>query len=138
MAALLSRVETMATGRLAELLGEKDRRIGIDEWRLLDLLSDGLGHPMADVAQAVMLPAPTVTRLVDRVVADNLAYRRADEWDRRRLLVFMTNRGQRLYRQLQPLVAKHEEELMDAMGAESDGAIAALHRLNDLFRRQQA
>ena len=131
LADLLSRVEAQARGRLAELLRTSD--VGVAEWRVLQLLADGLGHPVSDVARAVMLPAATVTRLIDRMVSKNLVYRRADDEDRRRLLVFMTERGTRLYRTLEPLVARHEEELMEAMGAESGIAIATLHRLDGEF-----
>lgn len=132
---LLSRVESQATGRLAELLAGAD--IGVEEWRVMTLLSDGLGHPMTETAQSVMLPAPTVTRLIDRMVADNLVYRRADEWDRRRLLVYMTDRGRALYERLKPLVSRHEQALVEAMGSDSRAAIEVLHRLDDVLGRHR-
>ncbi|HZC14870.1 MAG TPA: MarR family transcriptional regulator [Thermoleophilaceae bacterium] len=55
---------------------------------------------MSEVAEFALLPAPTLTRLIDRMVADNLAYRTVDPQDRRRVLVHITRRGRALQRRL--------------------------------------
>jgi DNA-binding MarR family transcriptional regulator len=40
-----------------------------------------------------MVPAPTLTKIVVRMVSANLVYRRVDDADRRRVLVFAADRG---------------------------------------------
>lgn len=55
---------------------------------------------MSEIAQFAMLPAPSLTRLIDRMVSDNLVHRTADPGDRRRVLVHIAPRGERLRRQL--------------------------------------
>lgn len=114
---LLSIVEYRATARLAAVLEPTGARV--DECRVLQLLSDTEGHPMAEVAEAVMLPPPTVTRLIDRMVSDNLVYRRADESDRRRLLVFVTARGTELHRKLDEVLNRHEDYVAAVLGQDA-------------------
>src|SRR5438445_13475631 len=91
---LLSYAENRATRRLAAALEGWD--CSIEQWRVLALLADGRGHPMTELAEFALLPAPTATKLADRMVADTLVYRRADPADRRRVLVYLTERGREL------------------------------------------
>lgn len=114
---LLTNVQFQATRRLAKLL--ESEGVSLEEWRVIDLLSDGLGHPMTEVGEAILMPPATVTRLIDRMVADNVVHRRADEWDRRRLLVFMTDRGKQLHRSIVPRVAEHEGVLAEPLGGDA-------------------
>ena len=88
---LLTRAERLAARRLQAALDEHG--CSLDAWRVLALLADGEGHPMAAVAEAVFLPPPTLTKLVDQLVDQNLVYRRVDPLDRRRILAHLTPRG---------------------------------------------
>jgi DNA-binding MarR family transcriptional regulator len=96
VARLLSHAERCVTRRLAEELGD----CSVEQWRALTLLADGNGHRMSELAEFVMVPAPSLTRLIDRMVSDNLVYRRVDPHDRRRVLVHLTRRGDALHRGL--------------------------------------
>src|SRR5438128_299596 len=87
---LLSQAERAVTQRLDAVLRPKGGNV--EQWRVLQLLSDGTGHPMSEVAEFALLSGPTLTRLVDRMVSDNLLYRRIDDRDRRRVLVYLTAR----------------------------------------------
>jgi DNA-binding MarR family transcriptional regulator len=53
-----------------------------------------------------------VTRLVDALVADNLAHRKADPRDRRRVLVHITRRGLVLQRQLSERIAAESDAIL--------------------------
>lgn len=100
--------------RVVDLLDLADRAIGAalsrigaaegvtrEQWRTLMLLdagaqpdgTDAPGHTMGEIASRVAVPAPTATRLVDKLVADGLAFRRSDPWDRRRVLVHISPAG---------------------------------------------
>ena len=48
---------------------------------------------MGEIASHTALPAPTATRIVDRLVTQRLAYRSADPLDRRRVLVHLGAEG---------------------------------------------
>jgi MarR family transcriptional regulator, organic hydroperoxide resistance regulator len=133
---------TRASWRLAEALSRADHRVSrrisaalrsegmsLEQWRVLSLLSDGTGHTMSDIARDVMLPAATLTRVIDRLVEVNLVYRRGDLGDRRRVLVFVSPRGRSLYRKLAGTVDREEAALM--AGIRDDDAAT----LGDLLKR---
>jgi DNA-binding MarR family transcriptional regulator len=101
---LLSRVEREVTRRLTALLAAEG--CTIEQWRVLSLLARTGGRPMTAIAQATLMPAPTLTKRVDRMVADGLVYRRVDVDDRRRVLLLLAPRGQVAHDRLVPLVAQ--------------------------------
>ena len=116
---------------LSHLVSHLDRRLAervraalepegcdLDEWRVLNLLGAGTGCPMAAVADCVGMRPPALTRVVDRLVANNLVYRRVDLEDRRRVRIFLTPRGKSLHRRLAALVERSQAELF----ASSDDA----------------
>ncbi len=83
----------------------------VEEWRVLSLLSDGRGHTMSDVAEYALMPAPSLTKLVDRLVSGALAYRRKDPGDGRRVLVYLSSRGRSRHRALTVPVQRAEEQM---------------------------
>ncbi len=112
---LLSRVEREVTGRLTALLAAEG--CTVDEWRVLSLLARTGGRPMTAIAQATLLLPPTLTKRVDRMVADGLVYRRVGVDDRRRVLVLLAPRGRIAHDRLAPLVAQE----MARIGAQAPG-----------------
>jgi DNA-binding MarR family transcriptional regulator len=109
---LVSHVEHRLTARLRRALAPEG--CPVEEWRVLDLLSDAEGHTMSELADYALLLAPTLTKLVDRLVSDNLVFRRADAEDRRRVRVHLTPRGRDRHRRLGRLVATSEAGLPEA------------------------
>jgi len=113
---------------------EIERTLGLDgpnldQWRALDLLADGDGHSMTEIAGHVMVPAPTLTKIVDRLVESALVYRRPDERDRRRILVFLSDHGRELHRRLAPEVQRIERELAAQVGPDAPQLLRLLHQL---------
>ena len=75
--------------------------LGREQWRILVMLderalADAAGATMGEIAARAAVPAPTATRMVDKLVADGLAHRRSDPWDRRRVLVHVSPEGHAL------------------------------------------
>ena len=85
----------------------------LDEWVVLSALSDGAGHPMREIADITHTAPSSMTKLVNRLVASGLVYRRTDPVDRRRVLVFPTARGRSRYRRLRSLVDASLAGLID-------------------------
>ncbi|WP_062214922.1 MarR family winged helix-turn-helix transcriptional regulator [Streptomyces sp. NBRC 109706] len=88
---LLTRAERLAARRLREALDETG--CSVDGWRVLALLADGQGHGMTAIADRMLLPPPSLTRLMDQLVDDGLVHRRVDPLDRRRVLAGLTPHG---------------------------------------------
>lgn len=113
LAQTLSRTEQSVTRRVARLLACDG--YSIEQWRALVLLSDGTGHSMSELAKHILVPPASLTRLIDRMVALNLAYRKADTVDRRRVLVYATLRGRALHRKLSRRISRAQQEVLDAL-----------------------
>jgi DNA-binding MarR family transcriptional regulator len=111
LAHALTRAERSVTRQLARAL--EDEGCTVEDSRILQLLADGRGHTMTEVADFVLVPAPSVTRLVDRMVTDGLVHRTADPNDRRRVLVHLTPRGEALARRLDDIVQRQQHALLD-------------------------
>ena len=100
--------------------------IPVEQWRVLALLEERNGRTMGDLAHHAFLEPPTLTKMVDRMVADALVYRVPDSQDRRRILIFFSARGHERFLQLQAVIAAHEKRVLQRMGR---SRIAALKRL---------
>ncbi|MGW0332553.1 MarR family winged helix-turn-helix transcriptional regulator [Streptomyces sp. NPDC003011] len=121
---LLTRAERLFARRVQSVLEEFD--CSVEAWRVLDLLSDGQGHHMTALADHAFLPPPSLTKLIDQLVDQNLVYRRVDPADRRRVLAHLTPRGvrrrQELVREVRagwgqsgPLLAEADGERLHAL-----------------------
>jgi DNA-binding MarR family transcriptional regulator len=123
-ARLLTFVERGVTSRLDEAL--KPSGTTVEEWRILSLLGGETGRAMTEIAEFVMLPAPTLTRVVDRMAAANLVYRRADRADRRRVLVIASAHGRQVLRRWDAAVERTWNELVTGIGSEEIALLRAL------------
>ncbi len=121
---LLSTAEHRVAQRIEQVL--RPSGITVEQWRVMCLLSDGAGHPMSEIARHALLPAPTLTKQVDRMSERGLAYRRADSTDRRRVLVFLSARGSRLFTDLDAAVSAEEAHLAGLLGASESRELGKL------------
>lgn len=125
---LLSSVDKLVSERIRAVLAPSG--LDLEEWRVLSLLSDGEGHTMAETAEFALLPPPTLTKVVNRLVSNNLVHRRSGTVDRRQVLIRNTARGQQRFDALTPAVEEVHRQLF---GADSErelleGILANLHR----------
>lgn len=117
------------TEHLAYLLAQANREINrqlearlrkegvpVEHWRILTILSDGNGHSMGELAEAVLLNHPTLTKMIDRMVSDSLVYRVQDPADRRKVLMFMSDRGKALAKRLNSLARSQEDHIARSYG----------------------
>jgi long-chain acyl-CoA synthetase len=86
-----------AVARLAKqlevALGPLD--LSLPQYRVLSLLRDG-SSASSDLARRLTVSPPSITAVVDGLVARGLVERRPDPEDRRRLAVLLTRDGQKL------------------------------------------
>jgi DNA-binding MarR family transcriptional regulator len=114
LAYLLSEAEQAVNRGLAVALAAEN--MTVEQWRILRALSDGHGHSMGDLALAVLMPHPTLTKAVDRLIDEALVYRRQDEADRRRVAVFLADRGKELVGRLDVQAEEHHRAIEAAYG----------------------
>jgi DNA-binding MarR family transcriptional regulator len=114
LAHLLSHAERRLANRLTALLAEES--CSIEQWRVLSITADGRGHAMTEIADYALMPAPSLTKLVDRMVSDNLVYRRADPHDRRRVLLHLSARGRILHQRAAHRLQEDQDRILAALG----------------------
>ncbi len=102
----------------------------LDGYRLLRSLAGSSGRSMGDLAAALHLPGPTLTRLVDAAVDGALAYRLPDPADGRKVVVHLSEPGRARLLRLEALVRAHESALAMTLGA--DRVAALVRALKDL------
>lgn len=85
--------------------------VNIDVFRALRVLVSSDGITTGDLGREIGANPPATTRIVDRLVGAGLAYRRADDDDRRRVLLWISDEG---------IATFHA--MMDAMEAGEDEA----------------
>lgn len=114
---------------LAYLLASANRRMraGLSEsiaaenlteehWRILQVLSDERGLSMGQLAEAVLLNHPALTKNIDKLVSRGLVQRAVDEQDSRRVLVYISDSGLEVFRRLKKSVDAHHAAIEGAMG----------------------
>jgi DNA-binding MarR family transcriptional regulator len=91
------------------------------------------GMTMTEVSRLLMVSNGNVTGLVDRLVAEGLVMRIANEKDRRATFVRLTNKGLRLF---QAMAAAHERWVNEILGSFSDERSETMVGLLDALREQ--
>jgi DNA-binding MarR family transcriptional regulator len=119
------------TEYLAYLLAQADRQVNrqldarlkasgvpVEQWRILKVLSDKNGSSMGELADAVLMNHPTLTKIMDRMVSNALVYRRPDADDGRRVLIYLSDHGRDLVIQLDLMAIRHQAEIVRSYGNE--------------------
>ena len=124
LAQLLSQAERHFRRELERVLDSQGSTI--EQWRTLSLLMDGASHTMSEITEHALLPAATSTRVIDRMVAQNLVYRKVDPVDRRRVLVCATSRGEALYSELRTRIEVERDAILAEIDSDEVAQLTAL------------
>lgn len=96
------------------------------EWRVLATLHDGPALTISQLAREVLSKQPTLTRIVQRMVAQGWVRLQADAQDQRRTLVAATAAGRRKVAPLVAAALAHERQLLGALGRSEKAALRRL------------
>ncbi len=121
---LLSEANRKATADLERVLRPKG--VPVEYWRVLEVLADESGRPMTALAEAVSMRLPTLSKLIDRMVADALVQRAPDPQDLRRVLVYISDPGLQLVTGLRDKVRRQRFALEASLGEEHGAALKRL------------
>ncbi|HEU0220947.1 MAG TPA: ABC transporter substrate-binding protein [Paracoccaceae bacterium] len=100
--------------------------ISIEQFRILEALAQHETCAMGELASLVLVEPATLTKIIDRMVAEQLVFRLPDERDRRRVKIAMGPAGKALYRRLAGVAAEHERQIARLLDAERAGALRRL------------
>ncbi len=109
MAELLLRASAQVSGTLTVRL--RPLGLQVDEMRVLRALKSETGRSMGGLAEDLVISGPTLTKMVDRLVSNNLAYRAQDPEDRRRVRLYLTADGEEIAGKAERIAAGYQSEL---------------------------
>jgi DNA-binding MarR family transcriptional regulator len=92
-------------------------RLPVPQWRVLATLADGQALSIGEVADVVLIPQSTLTRVAERMVRGGLLHRAVDEADRRITRVRLSAKGLKLAGPLVEQARAHEAAVVEALGA---------------------
>lgn len=108
----LTLAQRHAVGGLAQALAEDG--CTVDQWLVLRALAATDGLRMGTLAAALVIPRPTLTRVVDALSERALVYRRQSADDARRIAVHLSRQGRSRLDRLNALAQAHEDALRNA------------------------
>jgi DNA-binding MarR family transcriptional regulator len=127
---LLTLAQRAVTRELGVVLQEES--VTVDQWRVLRALRGEQGRSMGELAAALEIPQPTLTRLVDGLAETANLYRTQSARDRRRVSVHLSARGNELLARLDALVAGYEASLRARCGDTAfQSVVTALRMFRD-------
>lgn len=113
---------------------QKDE-LTVEQWRVLEVLSDREGRSMGTLAELVLMNHPALTKMADRMVVNGLIHRAPDPQDQRRVLVYLSDRGAAHHERALHRASAHELQLETALGKSKSAALRAL--LEDLIAEKE-
>jgi DNA-binding MarR family transcriptional regulator len=99
--------------QLEEELAERLRPAGvpIEQLRILEALDQAGPLAMGELAEKALVEPPTLTKIIDRMVSEQLVLRSPDASDRRRVLILLAPAGKALYKRLRKVSSAQEQRL---------------------------
>ena len=83
--------------------------VSVDQWVVLKQISENNGSSQVEIGSSTVKDAPTTTRIIDQLVSKNLVSKQLDPEDRRRYMVFVTEKGRQLIERLIPVVQEYRQ-----------------------------
>ena len=83
--------------------------LSVDQWVVLKQISENNGSSQVEIGSSTVKDAPTTTRIIDQLVGKNLVSKQLDPEDRRRYMVFVTEKGRQLIERLMPVVQEYRQ-----------------------------
>lgn len=103
--------------------------ITVDQWIVLKQISENNGTSQVEIANSTVKDAPTTTRIIDQLTSKHLISKQLDPEDRRRYMVFITEKGQALIKKMLPVVQEYRKIAIQDFSREE------LHTLQQLLER---
>jgi DNA-binding MarR family transcriptional regulator len=127
----LGHIIASVSRQLEEELEERLRPAGVpvEQLRVLEVLTkEGRGCFMREIADAVLVDPPTMTKIIDRMVSDGLVFRTPSPTDRRLVVVNLAPDGKALHKRVGGVMADQETRLAKQLAGEKAEELRALLR----------
>ena len=92
--------------------------VQVEAWRVMEILENDEKLTMGDLAELVLMNPPTLTKLVDRMVADGLVHRKIAKSDHRQINLGITALGRKRINQVREQARQEEAQITGKIGQE--------------------
>lgn len=125
---LLPYLMNRLVARLNQNLADDLRRRGFtfQDWRILAVLAAHDGANLTELAEATVIPQPSVSRLAAQLAQRGLVARRTAQADSRVVQLFITAKGLATYRRMLPLAVAEYRAAMKGFSGEENELLRAL------------
>ncbi|MDG1750843.1 MAG: MarR family transcriptional regulator [Thalassotalea sp.] len=124
----LAKLQAIVSDAIAEIyMGEFN--LSKQEWRVLAILANESSLNAKEIGRKADLEKMPASRAIKKMVDGKLVEKVSNIKDKRSSLLKLTNEGEKLYRQLAPLVKQREQELLSALNSQE------LTTLNNAFTK---
>jgi DNA-binding MarR family transcriptional regulator len=103
-------------GSLSKRLREFN--VQVEAWRVMEILEAGAKLTMGDLAEAVLMNPPTLTKLVDRMVSDGIVHRQMASVDQRQVNLVLTDLGRKRVEQIREQARLEDDAIFNKIGSE--------------------
>ncbi|WP_424135728.1 MarR family winged helix-turn-helix transcriptional regulator [Roseomonas chloroacetimidivorans] len=108
----------------------KNWGLSVPEWRVLACLTDADGLSVGQLADMALMKQPSMTKVLDRMEAEDLVRRKPTPEDRRRVLIHITPKGRARVKPVLAAAHQHQQEKLAPFDeAERAMILRALHLL---------
>ena len=83
---------------------------------------------MGEIATQSLIEPPTLTKIIDKMVAEQLVYRAPDPNDRRRVLILTAPAGKALYKRLKGVSTAQEQRIVELLASDKAAALRDILR----------
>ncbi|WP_246057703.1 MarR family winged helix-turn-helix transcriptional regulator [Arenibacterium halophilum] len=113
----------------------RNNGLQIEAWSVLETLEAGERLTMGQIAQAVAMKLPALSKLVDRMVSEGLVHRQPSRSDQRQVNLLLTDLGRKRMMQVRGAMVDHDAGVRAALGEgramQVQAILADLARLPD-------
>lgn len=96
--------------------GLRSHGLSIEQYRVLQAVNTENGIAMGDLAGRVFVDSPTLTKIIDKMVTSADVYRGPDPRDRRRVLIFLSDKGAARLEAARSIGVDIEQQLAELLG----------------------
>ena len=123
----------------SELRKHRGGDLSVPQFRTLFYVSRHEGTSLSAVADHVGLTLPSMSRIVDMLVARKLATRTTHHGDRRRMTLTLTNQGRATLRSARKVTESYLRDLLEALSSDKRATLVeAMRILRPIFSQSQS
>lgn len=119
----IHRVNQAVRQRVLSRFRARGHVLSAPQWEILSLLWQRDGMTQTMLAEASATDKASITRIVDRMVAEGLVERRPDPDDRRAFRIHLEESGKELHQELVPIVGGVIQQAFEGIDPEEQAAL---------------